>query len=94
MISNKFNFNHNDLTQKNLLTITESCFYLNVSRRLFDHLEKSDPTFPKRKTPRRHSRSLLDAWLSENGSLYFEKSPTQQLEKHACRFALSMDQIN
>ncbi len=94
MNSEKEHFNRDDLACKNLLNISESRFYLNVSRQLFDHLEKCDPTFPKRKTPTKHSRPLLDAWLSQNGSLYFQYSKSITRSNRAVRVSLSLDQMN
>lgn len=87
-------FNRQALENKVLLNIAESRFYLGVSRRTFEALEAFDPTFPKRKTPTMHSRALLDAWLSENGSLYFQNPQPKFMCKHTTQFALALEQLN
>lgn len=94
MSAQKITFCRKDLENKALLNITESRFYINASRRLFDQLEKSDPSFPKRKTKTKHSRPLLDAWLHQNGSLFFENPTIKSYGERATRFALNLDQMN
>jgi hypothetical protein len=94
MHSKKIQFDLKILKQKNLLTIAESRFYLNLSRESFADLEANDPSFPSRKTATRHSRALLDVWLTENGSQYFLKSKTKILTARALRSRVMLDQIN
>jgi hypothetical protein len=94
MNQNKLQFDQEKLTHQNLLNISESRFYLNVSKRVFYNLEKYDPTFPRRKTATKHSRVLLDVWLNKNGSLYFEKPESKFYSELACRLALTLEQKN
>lgn len=94
MSRQKSTFNRAALQTKPLLNIAESQFYLGVSRRTFESLEACDTTFPKRKTPTMHSRLLLDQWLAENGSLFFENPRPTRYSTSATRFALALEQLN
>ena len=82
------------LCSKPLLNISESRYYLGLSRRDFQALEQSDPSFPKRKTKTKHSRELLDAWLKINGSTWWTKETPSPLGTRASKFKISLDQLN
>ena len=94
MTDKKMSLTQEFLKSKNLLNLTESRIYLGMNRRDFELAEKFDPTFPPRKTKTKHSRVLLDQWLSTRSAPYFDKADDSLSGPHSARFRLQIDQLN